>query len=154
MNDTNERSVASTGYAWSKDKPTAEGFYLYRDSRGQCLMQVGRYKDLQQGMPDALYAYPQSAGRSKSMGFDSVAKTEGEWINVTHRLAAEAERLRNYPANPDSSTLTDAEREDLRMWRTECLRQFADATDGGDPEAAERWSGRAERAAQILTRSK
>jgi hypothetical protein len=30
---------------------------------------------------------------------------------MIHRLAAEVERLRNYPATPDSSTLTDAERE-------------------------------------------
>lgn len=84
MSEVNEMSAGSRGYAWSKDKPTTEGFYLYRDSRGQCLMEVGRYKDLQQGMPDALYAYPQSAGRSSAMGFDTVAKSGGEWINVTH----------------------------------------------------------------------
>ena len=30
---------------------------------------------------------------------------------MIHRLAAEVERLRNHPAKPDSSTLTDEERE-------------------------------------------
>jgi hypothetical protein len=84
MTDANEQSIPSRGSVWSKDKPTAEGLYLYRDAGGQCLMQVGRYEDLQQGMPDALYAYPQVAGRSKSVEFDTVGRSDGEWLNVTH----------------------------------------------------------------------
>jgi hypothetical protein len=83
-NDDARESDPWTGYAWSKDKPTTQGFYLYRDASGQCLMQVGRYKDLQQGMPDTLYAYPQVAGRSKSVEFDTVERSDGEWLNVTH----------------------------------------------------------------------
>jgi hypothetical protein len=51
-------------------------------------------------------------------------------------------------------TLTDEEREDLQMWATECLRQCSGATDGGDWDAAERWSGRAARAAAMLQRLK
>ena len=49
-------------------------------------------------------------------------------------------------------TLTDAEREDVRMWMTECLRQCSAATDGNDWDAAERWSGRASRASALLER--
>jgi hypothetical protein len=49
-------------------------------------------------------------------------------------------------------TLTDEDREDLHMWLCECLRLCSSATDGGDPEAAERWSGRAVRAAAMLER--
>lgn len=79
-----EPSGASGGSVWSKDKPTTEGFYLYRDARGHCLMRVGRYKDLQQGMPDTLYAYPQVSGRSRSVEFDTVERSDGEWLNVTH----------------------------------------------------------------------
>jgi hypothetical protein len=74
---------------WTAEKPATEGWFLYRDSRGQCLMQVGRYKDLQQGMPDALYAYPQVAGRSNSVGFDTVERSEGEWLNVTHLFGSQ-----------------------------------------------------------------
>jgi hypothetical protein len=51
-------------------------------------------------------------------------------------------------------TLTDAEREDLQMWVAECMRQCSNATDGNDWDAAERWSGRASRGAQLLKRLK
>jgi hypothetical protein len=53
-----------------------------------------------------------------------------------------------------SPTLTDEEREDLQMWISECLRQCRNATDGNDWDAAERWSGRAARAAKMLERLK
>ena len=61
-----------------------------------------------------------------------------------------AEKL--HPACMGGTTLTDEEREDLLMWRTECLRQCGGATDGGDPEAAGRWSGRASRADAMMQR--
>lgn len=48
--------------------------------------------------------------------------------------------------------LTDEELEDIRMWRTECQRQCGAATAGNDSDAAERWSGRAARAAALLER--
>ena len=79
--------------------------------------------------------------------------------NATNHDAAPAARAQPDPAGRDSDyvagtgdTLTDAEREDVRMWMTECLRQCSAATDGGDREAAERWSGRATRAAALLER--
>jgi hypothetical protein len=50
--------------------------------------------------------------------------------------------------------LTDEEREDLQMWVAECMRQCSNATDGNDWDAAERWSGKAVRAAQMLERLK
>ena len=42
---------------------------------------------------------------------------------MIHRLAVEVERLRNYPANPDSSPLTDEERQ--------VLLQKSDSTETG-----------------------
>ena len=48
--------------------------------------------------------------------------------------------------------LTDAEREDLREWLAECLRQCSTATEGANEELAERWQGRAKRAAAMLER--
>ena len=48
--------------------------------------------------------------------------------------------------------LTDAEREDLREWLAECLRQASIATEGCNEELAERWNERAKRAAAMLER--
>jgi hypothetical protein len=48
--------------------------------------------------------------------------------------------------------LTDAERVDVAMWLSECLRQCSLAADGGSEEVAERWRHRSERAAQMLER--
>ena len=50
------------------------------------------------------------------------------------------------------ATLTDAEREDLQMWLAECLRQCSTATEGANEELAERWQGRAKRAAAMIER--
>lgn len=50
------------------------------------------------------------------------------------------------------SMLTDAERDDLRVWLAECLRQASAATEGGNEELAERWLGRSRRAAALLER--
>lgn len=50
------------------------------------------------------------------------------------------------------SILTDAEREDLQMWLAECLRQCSTATEGANEELAERWQGRAKRAAAMIER--
>lgn len=52
-----------------------------------------------------------------------------------------------------TKTLTDAEREDLQMWLAECLRQCSAATEGGNEELAERWQGRAKRAAAMIERT-
>lgn len=49
--------------------------------------------------------------------------------------------------------LTDAEWDDLRVWRTECLRQAITATEGGDEKLAERWLERSLRAAAMLERT-
>lgn len=57
-------------------------------------------------------------------------------------LRAEIARLR----------LTDAERDDLRVWLTECLRQASTATEGCNEELADRWLGRSRRAAAMLER--
>lgn len=54
---------------------------------------------------------------------------------------------------PPLVELTDAERDDLRVWLAECLRQASAATEGGNEELAERWQGRAKRAAALLERS-
>jgi hypothetical protein len=51
-------------------------------------------------------------------------------------------------------TLTDAERVDVAMWLSECLRQCSLATDGGSEEVAERWRNRSKRAAEMLERLK
>ena len=51
-----------------------------------------------------------------------------------------------------SVVLTDAERDDLRVWLTECLRQASAATEGGNEELSERWLGRSRRAAALLER--
>ena len=51
------------------------------------------------------------------------------------------------------ATLTDAERTDLELWLAECLRQCSAATEGGNAELAERWQGRASRAAAMLERT-
>ena len=56
--------------------------------------------------------------------------------------AAEIARLR----------LTDAERDDICVWLAECLRQASTATEGCNEELAERWTGRAKRAAAMLER--
>lgn len=50
------------------------------------------------------------------------------------------------------ATLTDAERDDHRVWLAECLRQASTATEGGNEELAERWLGRSRRAAALLER--
>lgn len=50
------------------------------------------------------------------------------------------------------ATLTDAERDDHRVWLAECLRQASAATEGGNEELAERWLGRSRRAASLLER--
>ena len=68
-------------------------------------------------------------------------------------LAADVRRLQAVIASGEPA-LTDAEREDLAMWRAECLRQCSAATDGGNEELAERWQGRANRAAAMLERLK
>ena len=79
--------------------------------------------------------------------------------NMTNHGAAPAATAQLDTAERDSDhvagtgdTLTDEEREDLLMWMTECLRQCSAATDGNDLDAAERWSGRAARAAALLER--
>jgi hypothetical protein len=56
--------------------------------------------------------------------------------------ADEIERLR----------LTDEEREDIKVWLAECLRQCSTATEGGESDLAERWQGRARRAAAMIER--
>lgn len=61
---------------------------------------------------------------------------------LMHLMAYEIDRLR----------LTDAEREDLQMWLAECLRQCSTATEGANEELAERWQGRAKRAAAMIER--
>jgi hypothetical protein len=48
--------------------------------------------------------------------------------------------------------LTDAERSDLKVWLAECLRQCSTATEGGESDLAERWQGRARRAAAMIAR--
>jgi hypothetical protein len=68
----------------------------------------------------------------------------GSAVRDVERLRKELARLR----------LTDEERADLQMWEAECLRQCSGATDGGDLDAAERWSGRAARAVGLLERLK
>jgi hypothetical protein len=50
-------------------------------------------------------------------------------------------------------SLTDAERDDIRVWLAECLRQASAATEGGNEELAERWQGRAKRAAAMIERT-
>jgi hypothetical protein len=54
----------------------------------------------------------------------------------------------------EKTRLTAEEREDLQMRISECLGQCRNATDGNDWGAAERWSGRAARAAKMLERLK
>jgi hypothetical protein len=49
-------------------------------------------------------------------------------------------------------TLTDEERADLNVWLAECLRQCSTATEGGESDLAERWQGRARRAAAMIER--
>ena len=44
------------------------------------------------------------------------------------------------------------ERADLKMWLAECLRQASTATEGCNEELAERWQGRAKRAAAMIER--
>ena len=77
---------------------------------------------------------------------DEKSRWRGRWLPANAGASATVVPLVPKP------TLTDAEREDVRMWMTECLRQCSAATDGGDREAAERWSGRATRAAALLER--
>lgn len=76
-----------------------------------------------------------------------------DWRVACESAEAASKEIGQLKAEIASLRLTDAELEDIRMWRTECQRQCGGATDGGDQELAERWSGRAERAAHILTRS-
>lgn len=82
---------------------------------------------------------------------------------LLEHAAGEIELLRGYrdEAEADAAVarllverlrLTDAEREDLAMWLAECLRQCSAATDGGNEELADRWQGRANRAAAMLER--
>ena len=65
-----------------------------------------------------------------------------EQTSEVESLRAEVARLR----------LTDAERDDLRVWLAECLRQASIATEGCNEELAERWNERAKRAAAMLER--
>ena len=75
-----------------------------------------------------------------------------DWRVACESAEAASKEIGQLKAEIAQLRLTDAEREDVRMWMTECLRQCSAATDGGDPEAAERWSGRATRAAAMLER--
>lgn len=62
------------------------------------------------------------------------------------------ERIKELEAEIARLRLTDAERDDLRVWLTECLRQASTATEGANEELAERWLGRSRRAAALLER--
>ena len=83
---------------------------------------------------DAMLRERSRAGQNSSDGTDSAAK-------CTERDSA----------NHDAA-LTDAERDDLRVWSAECVRQASTAMDGGNEELAERWMGRAWRAAAMIER--
>ena len=66
-------------------------------------------------------------------------------------LRAEVRRLQAVIAAGEP-TLTDAERDDICVWLAECLRQASTATEGCNEELAERWTGRAKRAAAMIER--
>ena len=70
------------------------------------------------------------------------------------RLEAEREaKIRSLEAEVARLRLTDAERDDLRVWLAECLRQASTATEGANEELAERWNERAKRAAAMIERT-
>lgn len=84
--------------------------------------------------------------RGRAAAIERQGETDWFYDDVAdeiERLRAEIARLR----------ITDAEREDLAMWLTECLRQCSAATEGGDYELAERWQGRAKRAASMARKA-
>ena len=62
------------------------------------------------------------------------------------------ERIKALEAEVARLRLTDEEQDDLRVWLAECLRQASIATEGANVELAERWQGRAKRAAAMLER--
>jgi len=88
-----------------------------------------------------------------AMRFDREAKTP-KWYGGNSHAESRAMLAASRIVKLLQPTLTDEEREDLQMWISECLRQFRNATDGNDWDAAERWSGRAARAAKMLERLK
>ncbi len=76
------------------------------------------------------------------------------WIGYTADAAADGSSgraivpLYRHP----QPTLTAEERADLNVWLAECLRQCSTATEGGESDSAERWQGRARRAAAMIER--
>lgn len=74
--------------------------------------------------------------------------------NILHQLEAAEDdaNLAFLRSEVARLRLTDAERDDLRVWLAECLRQASTATEGANHELAERWQGRAKRAAAMIDR--
>ncbi len=69
--------------------------------------------------------------------------------DIISRIEEECDRI---DAARPASTLSDAERQDIRVWLAECLRQCSTATEGCNEELAERWQERAKRAAAMIER--
>ena len=67
---------------WKSGKPEVEGLYLYRENGHIAVMKVYRYKDLQSGIPEGLYAMPETIWQV-AKPVQSIQCMPGEWINLT-----------------------------------------------------------------------
>jgi len=64
---------------WTKQKPTKEGLYLYRDGDRAVLMRVEYYQDLQSGIGRHLLADPQLPYKWTSKPAFGLKELNGEW---------------------------------------------------------------------------
>ena len=146
MSDESERSVASDG---SVGEPVA--WAALREDGSVCACHHSR--DLVAAVAgDRQIVELWLRSRNSFLSTEPVAycvETPLHGWEIASRAAAAAEPELRWRA---MVTLTDAERDDICVWLAECLRQASTATEGCNEELAERWQGRAKRAAAMIER--